>query len=1438
MAFVLQDVINEIEETRSLESLKKLKKENLVKVAAHYGITPAIGATKSHILNLIKDHCVEHDIIDEVEEKPIAETAEIVRLKLDFEREERRLAREAEKALQDAQLAAQREEAQRARDAEKAAREAAEAEAQRARELRLAELKEARELRELELKAEQEKALLAAEIEAKKEAAAREHELKMAGLGKHSPSDKASVFDPARNIRLVPPFQEKEVDKYFAHFEKVADSLNWPKESWVLLLQSVLVGKAQEIYGSLSVEQSSNYEHVKEAILKAYELVPEAYRQKFRNYLKFDSKTHVEFAREKENLFNRWCHSKEIGQDFKKLKQMVLLEEFKDKVRPDIRSHLDEQKVEELEKAAIMADDYALTHKMSSKSGNPQQKRYHGSGNRENISRNMDDRKRQGKSTENVGLVSKVEPLKPISCGHCGKPGHIITNCWKLGGKTPCEHCGRFNHKSEDCRIAKNKLQKEVKPTGLTSLKGLKVSPFNESENLKGVKVKPLIDQNNFVEKNKGIKVNPLHNDKSCIEDEISPNTESDYMENYKPFISEGVVSLVGDENSSQKVKILRDTGATQSLMLDSVLPLTENSFTGANVLISGVEMGILEVPLHEVNIKSSLINGNIVIGMRPSLPVEGISLILGNDLAGERVMVDPRVVEKPREDEETEKLAEKFPGIFPASVVTRSMKAKKEAIKEQGKEEIGLSGTFLENIDVKFEERNREKADKALMRNESWNVKENIPEKQESESNLVISRQNLIEEENNDKELLDLFKIALTPVEAEKVSVGYLIRENILMRKWSSHCVTIGPLLLLKEKWLDEDPEKISVLKYVATFKDRLFRAGQMAKRNLQESQSKMKVWYDRKAKSRYFEPGDRVIVLFPVVGNPLQAKYSGPYKVVKKISDTNYLVKTPGRRKETQLCHINMLKAYHEKPKPELVTLNNRLGLESPKHSKDCVGQVAEKEEDTESEVRLENDQQPIKLQNSQILNDLGTKLSHLPSVQRKELAEVITQYREVFPDVPSKTDLIEHDVDVGDSAPIKQHPYRVSPMKKELLDKEVQYMLENDIIEESQSNWSSPCILVPKHDGGFRFCTDFRKVNDKTKSDSFPIPRIADCIDQIGNAKFVSTFDMLKGYWQVPLTQRAREISAFVTPSGLYQYKVMPFGMKNAPATFQRMVNKLVRDINGCEGYMDDVVIYGDDWSDHIRRIERFFQIMREAKLTINLMKSEFGKATVKYLGHIVGQGQVRPLDAKIQTIVKFPIPTSRKELARFLGMAGYYRNFCLNFSEIAAPLTNLLSKKVKFVWTDDCQMAFDKVKLLLQKSPVLKSPDYEKPFKLIIDSSDVGTGSVLVQEASDGLDHPVSYFSKKFLKYQKNYSVVEKETLGLVLALEHFDVYLGSTPFKIKVYTDHNPLTFLKTMKNKNQRLVRWSLALQEYNLEIQHIPGSENVVADALSRCIG
>ena len=189
---------------------------------------------------------------------------------------------------------------------------------------------------------------------------------------------------------------------------------------------------------------------------------------------------------------------------------------------------------------------------------------------------------------------------------------------------------------------------------------------------------------------------------------------------------------------------------------------------------------------------------------------------------------------------------------------------------------------------------------------------------------------------------------------------------------------------------------------------------------------------------------------------------------------------------------------------------------------------------------------------------------------------------------------------------------------------MEKEIGYLLENDFIEPSSSNWSSPCILVPKPDGSYRMCTDYRKVNNVTKSDSFPIPRMDDCIDKIGGAKFVTKFHLLKGFWQVPLTERAKEVSAFAVPNGLYQYKVMPFGMKNSPATFQRLINQVIAGIDGCEAYIDDIICFSDDWEKHLKIIYTLFERLSSARLTINLSKCEFACATLIYLGHVVGQG----------------------------------------------------------------------------------------------------------------------------------------------------------------------------------------------------------------------
>lgn len=205
-------------------------------------------------------------------------------------------------------------------------------------------------------------------------------------------------------------------------------------------------------------------------------------------------------------------------------------------------------------------------------------------------------------------------------------------------------------------------------------------------------------------------------------------------------------------------------------------------------------------------------------------------------------------------------------------------------------------------------------------------------------------------------------------------------------------------------------------------------------------------------------------------------------------------------------------------------------------------------------------------------------------------------------MFQDIPSRTSLIEHDVDVGNAAPIRQHPYRVNATKREVMRKEVSYLLENDMAKPSNSSWSSPCILVPKPDGTSRLCTDYRRVNTVTIPDSFPLPRIDDCIDRIGSAAYVSKLDLLKGYWQVPLTSRASDISAFVTPDNFLQYTVMPFGMRNAPATFQRLVNTVFADVPNCTAYLDDVVIHSSTWSEHLASLKMAFQRLESASLTL--------------------------------------------------------------------------------------------------------------------------------------------------------------------------------------------------------------------------------------------
>ena len=266
-------------------------------------------------------------------------------------------------------------------------------------------------------------------------------------------------------------------------------------------------------------------------------------------------------------------------------------------------------------------------------------------------------------------------------------------------------------------------------------------------------------------------------------------------------------------------------------------------------------------------------------------------------------------------------------------------------------------------------------------------------------------------------------------------------------------------------------------------------------------------------------------------------------------------------------------------------------------------------------------------------------------------------------------------------------------------------------------------------------------------------------------------------------------------------------MPFGMKNSLATFQRLINMIINGLDNCKAYIDDAIIYSEEWDQQIKTISEFFEILSKVKLTINLAKSEFCHATLTFLGHVVGHGQVKPVEPQVKAISDFPLPTCKRQLMRCFGLADYYRRFYDNFSAIAEPLADLLSKRTKFIWTNDCQKAFAMLKAILNNDPVLLAPNFAKEFKLAVDASDTSVGSVLMQEDGNGVDHPVSFFSKTFNRHQKNYSTIVKECLSLILSLQHFEVYRTFSSSPTVVFSDHNPLIFIHKMKNKNQRLLR-------------------------------
>lgn len=465
---------------------------------------------------------------------------------------------------------------------------------------------------------------------------------------------------------------------------------------------------------------------------------------------------------------------------------------------------------------------------------------------------------------------------------------------------------------------------------------------------------------------------------------------------------------------------------------------------------------------------------------------------------------------------------------------------------------------------------------------------------------------------------------------------------------------------------------------------------------------------------------------------------------------------------------------------------------------------------------------------------------KLEHLSVGDREKLLVVLSKYEHLFdePDARGCTLPIYHRIRTQAEGPITKRPYRVPYNQRGVVTELVRDMVRKGVIEPSQSPWSAPVVLVPKKtlDGSikFRFCTDFRALNQITRTDAYPLPLIVETLEALGESKYFTTLDLSCGYHQIPIQPEDCEKTAFSTMGGHYEYKRLAFGLVNAPATFQRLMDQLLAEIKGteCFVYLDDVIVFSASITEHCQRLERVFALMKEANLKIRLEKCQFAASRVRYLGHLVTAAGVSPDPEKVRAIKGHPVPKSTREVQSFLGIAGYYRRFIKGFANLAKPLTLLLAKGATFNWEQDQQKAFDSLREALCSEAVLIYPNFAEPFILATDASGVAIGAVLSQ-MREGFERPVAFASRQLTTPERNYSTTERELLAVVWATQQFRCYLLGRRFTL--ITDHSALRWMLHLKDPSARLTRWSLRLAEFSYEVIHRPGVKHSNADALSR---
>ena len=609
------------------------------------------------------------------------------------------------------------------------------------------------------------------------------------------------------------------------------------------------------------------------------------------------------------------------------------------------------------------------------------------------------------------------------------------------------------------------------------------------------------------------------------------------------------------------------------------------------------------------------------------------------------------------------------------------------------------------------------------------------------------------------------------------------------------------SPLEIVKEGLLEDSMEDIDVTTWVRENMERVEAIADNIVVRQDKVTKKRKSERDKYSKERHFEKGTQVLYRTPGMNAKLTDAWEGPYVVDKKLGPVTYSLLIKGTKKK-KIAHINTLKEYSERDIRKITTV-----LEEDSNEDDII--------ETNDKLKL-------------VMNE-----THIE--RQADIQQLKEEFSETLREEPGTTELTMFKINTGDATPISQRQYMTANSLKKAVEDEINWMLERGFIEESCAEWSSPIVTVRKPNGKIRVCVDYRKLNAVTTPIPFYMPRIEEVLEATGQATVISKMDLSKGYYQVKVCPEDRDKTTFVCHRGKFKFTRMPFGVCNAPAIFQTLMEKVLHGLNDfCKVYMDDLIIFSNNWKEHMTHVRKVLVALKEAGLTANPTKCEWGGQQLQFLGHVIGSGEMSIPKARIESLRNYVKPTMKRGLRSFLGAISFYRKFAKDLAKYTGHLSPCTSKSAppKVVWTDSMDDAFHAIRELMCKCTTLIVPLPSDRFSIITDASGLGVGGVL-QVEREGEWLAAAYYSRQTRGAETRYSATELEALALVDTIVHFSYYLYGHSFS--AFTDHHALLALKRSERLNGRLKRLALKLQPWNVDIHYLPGKENQLADALSR---